>query len=134
MDEDPPSGPTPDDRSASTDAWRLAAPPALFIVHFAAVYGWTGLACAFGWAGTQWGGLGLVPLGVIVLTALAMGVLWWAMPPTVPESRDVAHPYDPGERRHFLATASRMTGWLALAGMALVALPSLLARTCDAGL
>lgn len=124
----------PADAEARTDVWRLGIPPTVFIVHFGAVYGWTGLGCSFGWGSRTVGSWGLIPLVVIVLTLLALLALWWAAPGRVADpAPDVDNPYDPGERRHFLATTSRMTATLSAVGVLLVGASSLLARTCAIG-
>lgn len=131
MDELSPFQPVPSERSARADAWRMAVPPAVFLAHFAGVYGWNGLACSFGWGAIGWRPIGLIPAVVLGLTLLAIAVVWWARPAATPApADDITNPYDPDERRHFMASTTRMTGWLAVAGMVLVALPSVLARTC----
>lgn len=132
MDDYSPPRPAPD-RDAS--AWHLAAPPAVFLVHFGAVYGWTGLACGLGWAAQRWGGVTVVHIGILLLTALALAVLWSTRPPAEPEApSEIENPYDPAERRHFIATTSRMLVWLVTAATMMVALSSVFARTCAGGL
>lgn len=129
MDEQRPARHDPARRTGGA---RLSLPPAVFLVHFAATYGFTGLACSFGWHAVRIGGLGLLPVGVVGLTALAVLVLLLALPPaTRAPTGDARDPYDPVGREHFVSRSTRMTTWLAVAGMAMVALPSLLlARAC----
>lgn len=135
MADYPPARPAAPDRGARTGAWHLAVPPAVFLVHFGAVYGWTGLACGLGWAAQRWGGVGLVHIGVLLLTAAALAVLWSTRPPAEPEAPDeIENPYDPAERRHFVATTSRMLVWLVTAATVMVALSSVFARICAGGL
>lgn len=46
---------------------------------------------------------------------------------------EIENPYDPAERRHFLATTSRLLVWLVSAATVMVALSSVFARTCADG-
>lgn len=125
----------PDEPSTGAEAWRLALPPAVFLAHFALAYSATALACRFGWAQRAWAGVGLVPIAVFLLTAAAIALLMWARPRKFhSRARDDTDPYDPSARRHFMAAAARMTTWLSIGGVALVALTTLFARTCGAGL
>ncbi len=115
------------------DALHLAVAPAVFLLHFGSVYGFSGLGCAFGWEGAWLPALGAVPLGVLALTALALIALFALRPkhrPPPEAADDVAAPYDPRERSHFMAMAARMTTWLAAAGVVAVALTSVLAQPC----
>lgn len=131
MAEAPPVHRTQPDPSARSQALQLLVPPLVFIAQFGLVYGWVGLACAFGWGDRGWGPVGLVQAGVLLLTAGALLALWLARPrqvPPAPEQELLA--YDPQERGHFMVTVTRMVGWLSLAGMVAVAAMALLARTC----
>lgn len=131
MDDAPPPTVGEDGEGAAGDAMQLALAPAVFLLHFGAVYAMNALACNFGWSAARWQGIGAIVLGVALLTLLGAATLLWRLPAARAEpAEDVQDPYDPRERRHFLARASRMTAWLALAGMVLVALPVLLARNC----
>lgn len=133
MAEAPPVHQTRPDAAARAQAWRLLAPPLLFIAQFGAVYGWAGLVCAFGWDAGLQGPFGLLAVGVVVLTAVAAALLWWLRPARVPAApQDGLAAYDPHERSHFMATVTRMVGWLSLAGMLAVAAMALLARACAA--
>lgn len=135
MDDYPPARPMPADVEARRGAWRLAAPPFAFLAQFGSVYGWTGLACSFGWTQAVWGGLGLIQLVALLITAAFIAVLWRIRPAAEPEpADDIEDPYDPSARRHFIAATVRVTTWLATAGMTAVALSSLFARTCAGGL
>lgn len=131
MAEAPPPHRTHPDPSARAQAWRLLAPPLLFIGQFGAVYAWAGLACAFGWGGRGWGPIGLLPAGVLLLTTAAVVLLWLTLPGRVPPAPEQQlQAYDPAERGHFMVTVTRMVGWLSLAGMVAVAAMALVAPTC----
>lgn len=133
MVEAPPVHRTRPDAVARVQAWRLLAPPVLFVAQFGAVYAWAGIVCAFGWGGRALGPIGLLAAGVALLTGLAAALLWWLRPPPLPPARTEAlQAYDPAERGHFLASLARMSAWLALAGMLAVAAMALLARGCAA--
>ena len=131
MAETPPASEAWRDPQARGQAWRVLAPALVFLAHFGAVYGWAGLACAFGWGTQRWGPLGMVPAGILLLTIGALAALWFARAgavPAAPEQRLEA--YDPQERAHFLVTVARMVGWLSAVGILAVAAMGLIARTC----
>lgn len=131
MDEPPLREHREDRHQAEVAGWRLAVGPAVFLIHFSAVYGFNGLACAFGWHRQTVAGLPLVPSSVVMFTLLTVGLLW-AVLPTAPRraAPDVQDPYDPSARRHFIRHAGRLTVGLAAAGTVAVAAMALLARTC----
>lgn len=130
MDEErePPAADQPLDRTAPADAVRFAVPPTVFLIHFGALYGLQGLACAFQWGD---GSSGFVGAMLIALTAVAVAAVWLARPRAAPPpGQDVLDPYDPAERRHFMASATRGLCWMAIAAMVLVTLPVLLSPQC----
>lgn len=130
-DDYPPRRQEGPDPQARAQAWRLALPPAVFLLHFGAVYGWAGVGCAFGWGDTRLGPLDGVGLGVLALTLLALGLLGWGWPRRVPHApEEAARPYDPRERAHFMATVTRMTAVLAGVGVLAVAAMAVVAGTC----
>lgn len=101
-----------DDAGLRRDAWWLALAPALFLVHFGAVYAFNALACRFG-------GLPSVTAVVLALTAIAAAVLLWRG--TRARSRG---------RGGFVAHTVHGVCVLAALGMLLVALPVLLVAPC----
>lgn len=133
MDEPlPPSPAPPNDPPQRPRAALLALPPAVFLLHFAAVYAFTGMACALGWHARHLGPFALLPAVVVGLTVVAAGGLLLAMPRAQPPPRhpDTAPRDDVFARARFLSTTTRMTTALSLAGMVAVALPSLLTPGC----
>lgn len=131
MADYPPQRQEGSDPGARAQAWRMMLPPAVFLVHFGAVYGWAGLGCAFGWGDARLGPLDGVGLGVLVLTLVALVLLAWGWPRQVPHApEEVAQPYDPRERAHFMASVTRMTAVLAGAGVVAVAAMAVVAGIC----
>jgi hypothetical protein len=120
------------DPGANRGAVRLAVPPAVFLLHFSAVYGVNALACRFHWPPTL-AGLPLVPAVVAALTLLAIALVLLVAHRGQRHSTEgeTASEYDLAARRAFVAKAASMVAWLAAAGMLVVALPVLVARPCS---
>lgn len=121
------------DPEARSQAWRLMVPPLVFLAQFGLVYGWAGLGCAFGWQAIRWGPLGMIPTGVLLLTAVAVAALFLARPHKLPAviPQQLAA-YDPAERGQFMVRVTRMLAWLSAAGMLAVAAMALLPHPCAA--
>lgn len=125
-------------------AWWLAIAPAAFLAHFSAVYGFTALACAFGWTTRSLLGLPLLSAVIVLLTLLAGAAVLLAMPRRAAragdsqghddddDDRDEGRPSyaDSPARRHFVIGTGRMLAVLAVVGMVVVALPALLTEGC----
>lgn len=130
MVEVPPPHEAHQDRLARGQGWRLCVPPAVFLAHFGLVYGWAGIVCAFGWPG-RLGPFGWLEAGVLLLTLAAALVLWFARAPVAPPAPEqMLRAYDPAERAFFLASVTRMVGWLALVGILMVAAMVPVAGAC----
>lgn len=127
---------SPSDSEARWQGLRLLGPPLVFVAHFAAVYGWAGLVCAFGWGARTIGPSGWLAAGIGTITVAAVLMLAWLcrsnVPPLAVHKQEELRAYEPTARAHFLTGVTRMVGWLALAGMLAVAAVVLLARSCAA--
>lgn len=120
-----------DRAGAAAQVTRLLAPPLLFLFQFGGVYGWTGLACALGWDAFSWGPLQTVPLGVALITLVALGAMWWTWPARLPPDHSPRlQTYAPRERGHFMTSLARMVAQLCVAGMLAVAAMALVSRAC----
>lgn len=58
-------------RAFSTATLRMFSGVIIWAVHFTAIYGFTALACARGFAALQWLGIGIVPWAIGGATLLA---------------------------------------------------------------
>lgn len=111
----------------------IAAPLAVWALHFLAVYVMHALACAEGWQRARVGGLEMVIWWLLLATALAIAAIVWLglrarrvrrhAPPAGNADTDA-------RRRRFTATLTAATALLALIAVAFTALPILLLPPC----
>jgi hypothetical protein len=128
MHDPPPSV----DPGAVRTAAALTVGPAVFLAHFAAIYGINALACAFAWPGRSVMGLSTVQALVAVVTAAGVvAVLVVARRAAARPTGGAPHrEYDQHARREFVAKLRAMIGWLAAAAMVFVAVPAFLGGAC----
>lgn len=119
------------DPRANRSAAVLAILPAVFLLHFSAVYGANALACRFGGSGS-WADWPRVPLVVGGLTLLALLVVGWAARSAPGGATEGAteREYDFAARRAFVGKTTVMLAWLVAAGVLAVASTVLLAQPC----
>lgn len=55
----------------------MAAPMAVWAVHFTLVYSLTGLACADAWPAREWLGVRVLIWGLLLWTAVALATVGW---------------------------------------------------------
>lgn len=104
----------------------IAAPMAVWALHFVAVYSLQGLACGEGWMRQRLAGMETVSWVLIALTALALAAIarlgWRAWRVRCRETR-APRPDAAGRRRRFAATATALAAALAAIAVSFTALP-----------
>lgn len=113
--------------AGATAPWRLlgiAAPMAVWALHFVAAYGLQGLACARGWD-RQAASATLLALAVPALVAVAwLGLRAWRTARAEREDRAA------GRRRRFAALATALLSLLAAGAMVFTTVPVALLPPC----
>lgn len=109
----------------------LAAPLAVWALHFLAVYIMQGLACGEDWQRARVAGLELVTWWLLAATALAIAAIAWLGLRALRLRRvAAAETGDDGRRRHFTATVTAATALMALIAVIYTALPVVLLPPC----
>lgn len=109
---------------------RMAAPLAVWALHFVIVYSLQGLACARGLGRTPVAGLEAMTWALWGVTLLALlGIAWSGR--VAWRARQAAAPTrPPGDRRHFLPLLTVLVALVAAIGVVFTALPVALLPTC----
>lgn len=119
---------------SAPNAYRLtvmAAPMAIWALHFVVVYSLTGLACGRGWYRSIVGGQPIATWVLIAVTLLAWAVLAW-LGWSAWRSRKQADTGSPASpRRRFVARMTLALAWLAILAVAFTALPVLMLPPCE---
>ena len=117
------------------NAYRLtgmAAPMAIWALHFVVVYSLTGLACGRGWYRSVVAGQHVATWILIAVTLLAWAVLawlgWnaWRRSKMQADAGSAASP-----RRRFVARMTLALAWLAILAVAFTALLVLMLQPCE---
>jgi hypothetical protein len=120
------------DPAAVRSAAAMTVGPAVFLVHFGAVYGFNALACAFGWSASRVAGVGLVPAFVAIATVAAVALVLLVAHRVPDRSTEgvTDREYDQRARGEFVLKMRVMIAWLAASAMVLVALPVAVTHSC----
>lgn len=115
------------------ESLALTLGPAVFLLQFAAVYGWTALACRFGWGPAAPFGIGMpmIPFGAIVLTVLLALVVWVGRPRRPPPVSPGGEELAPAPLQRFLAVAARRVAALSIVAMICVAATTFAGGGCQ---
>ncbi|WP_052773032.1 hypothetical protein [Luteimonas sp. FCS-9] len=117
----------PDGRLGLT---RMAAPLAVWALHFVAVYSLQGLACARGLGRAPVAGLEAVTWALWALTLLALLGIAWSGRAAWRARHAAAAARPAGDRRHFLPLLTALVALVAAIGVVFTALPVALLPTC----
>ena len=118
---------------ASSSLIGLASPLGVWALHFAAVYGLQGLACAEGWQRMRIAGIELPIVLLLALTVAALAVIAWLglrAHRRVRQADAAALRSGADERRGFLATAAVFASLLGAIAVVFTAVPLLMLETC----
>lgn len=117
---------------APTRLTGLAAPMALWALHFVAAYSLVGVGCEAGWAQQRALGLNLLALSLLAITAVALaliavlGLHAWTLRVAA------GNPTDPRERRRcFLAGATALLAVLAAIAVLFTSIPVFFLPPCQ---
>ena len=109
----------------------MAAPMAVWVLHFVLVYSLAGLGCEEGWHLQRMAGLSLLKWALLVSTLAALGVVAslgaraWRVAQSVPSSSTAL------QRRHrFMARATTILSVLAAIAIVFTATPAAMLPSC----
>lgn len=110
----------------------IAAPLAVWALHFVAVYVMQGIACAEDWQRTRVAGLELVTWWLLLATAAALAVIAWLGLRALRARRPAGGGDGDADarRRHFTATLTAAAALIAAIAVLFTATPVLLLPPC----
>lgn len=116
----------------------MAAPMAVWAVHFTLAYSLTGLACADAWPAQEWLGVRLLIWALLLLTAVALAAAAWLGRRAHRERQRLARAIEAAgatsrprlQRGCFAARVTVLLAWLAAIAVAFTAVPVFVLPDC----